>query len=332
MGRALVAFLIAAVSIALQTTLTAAFPQPAGPVTDFADVLSENARAEALAIIRGVEQKTSAEIAIATVTSLDGMSVDEYANTLFHEWGIGQADRDNGVLILIATAERKIRIEVGYGLEPILPDGLAGEIIREEIAPWLRTGEYSTGVLAGVRRVAAIVEANHTVTDEERARYAANAARFPTWLTTSFFGFFVVFGAFALGTHVRSRDSLGIVVGLAFAGIPYLVSRLEVFNVASLWLEALALLVAIVGFVNGERVAAPAVSTAGKTRRRRKRGPSGEKWAPSHASASSAAIPPSWSSSASSSWSSSTDSSDSSSSSDSFGGGDSGGGGASGDY
>lgn len=310
------------VGVALQAALTAAFPTPTGPVTDAADVLRPAARDEALAVIRAAEQKSTAEIAVATVASLDGMSVEEYANKLFHEWGIGQGDRDNGVLILIATAERKIRIEVGYGLEPILPDGLAGEIIREEIAPWLRTGEYSTGILAGVRRVAAIVEANHTVMEQERARYtAANAARAPAALTVVFFGIFVAIGAACLGGGLRSRTPFFILFGLAFAGIPYVMSRLAFFNVASLWLESIAIMFFIVGVVKGKRVPQPAAVAAGTTRRRRKRGPSGQVWATSDASSSS------------SSWSSSSDSSsDSSSSSDSFGGGDSGGGGASGDY
>ncbi len=104
---------------------------------------------------------------MATVPSLNGMSVEEYANKLFAEWGIGQKGKDNGVLVLVAPSERKIRIEVGYGLEPILPDGLAGSIIRDQFIPAFRKSDYQSGVLDGVRRVAAIVRRGQVV-DRER--------------------------------------------------------------------------------------------------------------------------------------------------------------------
>ena len=70
---------------------------------------------------------------MATVTSLDGMAVEDYATRLFEAWGVGQADKDNGVLVLVAPTEREMRIEVGYGLEGVLPDGLAGQIYPRDL-------------------------------------------------------------------------------------------------------------------------------------------------------------------------------------------------------
>src|SRR5215208_3678732 len=107
----------AAIVLALTATLFAQFPKPAGPINDFDAVLDDETRSALATLVNDVESETSAEIAIVTVASLDGMSIEEYANRLFKEWGIGQKALDNGVLILVAPGERQMRIEVGYGLE-----------------------------------------------------------------------------------------------------------------------------------------------------------------------------------------------------------------------
>ena len=84
--------------LALQVGLVAAFPKPTGTVNDFAEILDATTRADLESVIRDIERTTSAQIAVATVSSLDGMTIEEYANKLFHEWGIGKKDKDNGVL------------------------------------------------------------------------------------------------------------------------------------------------------------------------------------------------------------------------------------------
>lgn len=146
----------ALILVALATAALAAdFPKPQGFVTDAASILTSASKAEAESVIREAERKTTAEIAVATVPSLDGLSVEEYATRLFAEWGVGKKGADNGVLILVAPSERAMRIEVGYGLEPILPDALAGDIIRNDALPAFRSGDYPAGILASVRRVAA---------------------------------------------------------------------------------------------------------------------------------------------------------------------------------
>ena len=90
--------------------------------------------------------------------------MEDYATDLFNTWGIGKKDRDNGVLILVAVQDRAMRIEVGYGLEGILPDGLAGAVIREAFLPRFRNDDYRTGLLEGTARVIDIVRRNETVT------------------------------------------------------------------------------------------------------------------------------------------------------------------------
>ncbi len=135
----------------------AAFPSPAGHVNDFAGVLSSDTRAKLENILSQLEQKTKAEVAVVTLPDLAGLDVEGYAVDLFEKWGIGKKGEDNGVLLLIALKERKIRIEVGYGLEGIIPDALAGDIIRQVITPAFKAGDYNSGVFLGALNLADII-------------------------------------------------------------------------------------------------------------------------------------------------------------------------------
>ena len=246
---AVVACLLAVSAIA---PVVAALPKPQGVVTDLAGVLTPAARAEAESRIREVEQKSTAEIAVATVPSLDGLSVEEYATRLFNEWGSGKKATDTGVLILVAPTERAMRSVVGYGLEPILPDGLAGDVIRTDALPAFRNGDYAGGIVATVGRVASIIEANHIVTDEERARLAASAEdRPPALLTTPFFGLFIAIGALAVGVGLRARAVSPILFGGFFGGIPFLMSLVPFFNASRLILGPFALGMLVLGYVKG---------------------------------------------------------------------------------
>jgi len=123
-------------------------PAPVGYVNDFAGVLS-NAQILEQQIVQ-FEQETSNEISIVTVDNLQDETTEEYAVRLFEKWQIGKADKDNGILILIAPNEREVRIEVGYGLEGALPDSLANFIIQKEILPAFKRGDYQAGVEAGL--------------------------------------------------------------------------------------------------------------------------------------------------------------------------------------
>ncbi|MCO6431436.1 MAG: TPM domain-containing protein [Deltaproteobacteria bacterium] len=139
--------------------LTAAFPasRPGQRIYDLAGLLKSESVSELEKIVAEVERQTTAEVAVVTVVSLDSMTVDEYANQLFNRWGIGKADVNNGVLFLIAPNERRARIEVGYGLEPLIDDGLAGEILDSAVIPEFKKGNYSTGVMQGTRQIARIL-------------------------------------------------------------------------------------------------------------------------------------------------------------------------------
>jgi uncharacterized protein len=238
-------------------TARAEFPKAQGYLADTAHVLDEQAKAELVALLQATEQQTTAEIAVATVSSLDGMSVEEYANKLFREWGVGKKGHDNGVLVLVAPTERKMRIEVGYGLEPILPDGLAGEVIRNNFTPAFKSGDYSKGITEGVQRVAAIVRANQTLSPEERRRFDSSTSgdRPPMLLMIPFFGLFVGMGAFAVGIGLRSKTGFPLIWGAMFGGIPMLMALVPFFN-APMWaLLPLAAVMGVWGYSKGASTA-----------------------------------------------------------------------------
>lgn len=130
-------------------------PKPHQLVNDNANMMTPEDRAALETELRAYNTKTSTQVAVLTVSSLDGMDVDEYANQLFHQWGIGKKGDDNGVLLLYAPTEKKVRIEVGYGLEGDLNDAKAGDIIRNVIHPLFESGNRSGSVVKGAEAVMA---------------------------------------------------------------------------------------------------------------------------------------------------------------------------------
>jgi uncharacterized protein len=127
--------------------------KPTGYVNDFAHVLSPETAAQITNICQQIDQKGKAQIALVTVNTLENSDIESYAVDLYKKWGIGYKGTDRGVLILYAIQDRRARIEVGYGLEPILPDGKVGSFQREAI-PQMRSGDYSGALLLVTQRVA----------------------------------------------------------------------------------------------------------------------------------------------------------------------------------
>src|SRR5207253_6478746 len=132
---------------------------PTDYVNDFAHVLDQTTIAQLDNICQQIDEKAHAQIAVVTVNSLDGSDIESYAVDLFKKWGIGSKSTNRGVLILLAVKDRKYRIEVGYGLEPILPDGKVGGFGREAV-PYLKQGDYSGAGRLLVSRVAEVIAAD----------------------------------------------------------------------------------------------------------------------------------------------------------------------------
>ena len=130
--------------------------RPTDYVNDFAHVLDQSTIAQLDDICQQIEQKAHAQIAVVTINSLDRHDIQSYAVDLFHQWGIGSKATDHGVLILLAVQDRKYWIEVGYGLEPILPDGKVGGFGREAV-PLLKQNDYGGAVSLLTSRVADVI-------------------------------------------------------------------------------------------------------------------------------------------------------------------------------
>lgn len=118
-------------------------------VQDYAGIIQAADRQKMLSIGQDLDNKTTAQVAVVTVKSLDGQPIEDYALSILRSWGIGNKNKNNGVLIVVAPKERSSRIEVGYGLEGILPDGLTGRIQDKYMIPYFSKGNYSQGILQG---------------------------------------------------------------------------------------------------------------------------------------------------------------------------------------
>ncbi|HUI68711.1 MAG TPA: TPM domain-containing protein [Nitrospirota bacterium] len=121
---------------------------PRDYVVDLAGVIGDDVRSKLNAYLAELEQKTTAQVLVLTVQSLDGEDIESFSLRTAEEWKLGRKGKDNGVLITVAVKDRKYRIEVGYGLESVLPDSAVGSIGREYLVPSFRKGDYSTGIFA----------------------------------------------------------------------------------------------------------------------------------------------------------------------------------------
>ena len=147
--RALLALLVAALWIGAALA-AASFPPLTGRVVDAAKILSPVTDADLERKLADLEQKSGIQLVVATLPSLGGQEIEPYANDLFRFWKLGEARKDNGVLLLIAPKERRMRIEVGYGLEGTLTDAISSLIIANAIAPRFKAGDFNGGVTRGV--------------------------------------------------------------------------------------------------------------------------------------------------------------------------------------
>ncbi|HXY62019.1 MAG TPA: TPM domain-containing protein [Nitrospirota bacterium] len=171
---------------------------PRDYVVDLASVISPDVSAQLNGLLLELEQKTSAQVLVLTVQSLDGEEIRSFGIRIAEKWKLGHKGKDNGALLVVAVKDRKYTIEIGYGLESVLPDSLVGTIGREYFVPYFRKGDYSYGIYAGtvaiVRTIAGHEGASITgATGQEEARSRVTMAGRPISLFHA-----VVFGIFAL--------------------------------------------------------------------------------------------------------------------------------------
>lgn len=130
------------------------FPALTGRVVDQANLLSPEAERTLDARLKALEDSTGRQMVVATIPDLQGYPIEDYGYQLGRTWGIGDAKRDDGVLLIVAPNDRRVRVEVGYGLEPVLTDSLSSVIIQTQIVPAFRRGDMEGGILAGAAAIA----------------------------------------------------------------------------------------------------------------------------------------------------------------------------------
>jgi uncharacterized protein len=137
-GGKLIVFLLLTLIVSAMGFAAEEFPKPKGLVNDFANVISHLEEQRLLEVTGELLKRTEVPIVVVTMPEIGGEDYNEYANRLYEAWGIGKKGEDKGILLFVTIKERKMRIEIGYGLEGLIPDGLAGQIRDQFMTPYLR--------------------------------------------------------------------------------------------------------------------------------------------------------------------------------------------------
>lgn len=198
---------------------TPSFPPLTGRVVDSANVLSAQAEAELTQKLAALETKTTRQLVVITLPSLQGYQIEDYGYQLGRAWGIGQKSSNNGALFIIVPSEKRVRIEVGYGLEPILTDALSDVILQQRVLPRFRNGDIEGGIVAGTD---ALIEQLSLDATAAQARVAAaekevaNPQIDP--IAILLIVFFVVIVLASLSRGTRGRHSIGWMLPFFFWG------------------------------------------------------------------------------------------------------------------
>ncbi len=189
------------------------FPTLNGRVIDEAGLLSASAKAALTGLLAKHEQETSNQVVIATVSSLQGYPIEDFGYQLGRHWGIGQKDKNNGVVLLVAPDERKVRIEVGYGLEGALTDALSKNIIETVILPQFRKDDFPKGIEEGAKAIIQVLDGTYS---PQTLKSKSDSKNLDGYII--FFIIAVFFGEF-LGIFLSNRVVSGLVVGGGFGVI-----------------------------------------------------------------------------------------------------------------
>ena len=149
------------------------FPKLTGRVVDDAHVLAPDQAQALTAKLEAFDQSTRQQVVVATIPDLQGYDIDDYGYQLGRAWGIGQKGANNGIVLIVAPNEHRVRIEVGYGLEGVLTDALSGKIIREQITPRFKAGDMAGGINAGVDEIIRVIQ----LPPEEQQKLVAQASQ-----------------------------------------------------------------------------------------------------------------------------------------------------------
>jgi uncharacterized protein len=177
------------------------FPELTGRVVDNASLLKPEDRAWIEAELKTLEEKSTDQVAVVTVSTLDGYTIEDYGYQLGRLWGLGEKGKDNGALLIVAPNERKVRIEVGRRLEPLLTDTMSSVIIQNAILPSFRKGDFSGAIRAGVRDIKDVLLGDAEAV-KQRAKSTRKDEQFDT-MALIFIAIWLAMFAFIIYAHMR---------------------------------------------------------------------------------------------------------------------------------
>ncbi len=204
-------FCLLSLHLAVQS-LALDVPDLKGRINDYANLLSPATEASLESVLKSLESSDSTQIVVLTIDSLRGDSLEQLSLRVVEDWKIGQQGLDNGVLLLVARDDRKIRIEVGYGLEGTLTDMTAGRIIRNVISPRFKQGDFNQGIIDGIGAIVAAVRGEFTA-DAGGTGTSSNRAD-PGGLLTSLIFIFFIFGSLLRRTKIGAAAAGSILAPL----------------------------------------------------------------------------------------------------------------------
>ena len=205
-SRWLAVLALLALNLCAAVSKAADVPMLTGRVMDNAEFLTPAARESISAKLKAHEDKTGNQVVVLTIPTLSDEGVEAYAVRVFESWKIGKKGKDNGVLLLVVPKEKKMRIEVGYGLEGPLPDAVASRIIRNVLAPPFKTGKFDQGMDEGVTAIISVLEGAALPLDAAESKVASSGFQYPNLSLTErlLFGAFI-FGIIGLFTVIDAR-------------------------------------------------------------------------------------------------------------------------------
>jgi uncharacterized protein len=216
-----VAGLVPSGAMAQATAPAPAFPALTGRVVDDAHVLSPQTEAQLTQSLADLEQRTSRQLVVVTLPSLQGYEIADYGNQLLRHWAIGQKGLNNGAVFIIVPSEHKVRIEVGYGLEPILTDALSSIILQEQVLPRFRAGDIEGGVVAGTTALIGQLGADTSAAEAKAAaaehRHVRHHGGGLAGIIPLILLFFIISGLFGGGRR-RGGGGMGWLLPLMFLG------------------------------------------------------------------------------------------------------------------
>ena len=210
--------LITIVLISSTTALTAMdVPDLKGYVNDYAGILSSSEEQQIAQILSSLEQSTTAQGALLVVSTLEGESIESFSIRTAEAWKLGQTEKDNGLLIIMAVEEKKVRMEVGYGLEGLLTDAKSGYIIREIIIPEFKKGNFANGLYQGVAVASGVIGSTIDISEKETTSSSQSQRRSSTGIPINLLVFIIIF--IVSGIARRGRRGSGIFQALFFGSM-----------------------------------------------------------------------------------------------------------------